>query len=221
MQRSRWRSAPNPPSSRPTESDYGQIKISSQDGLPFRVLTVNGDTPDLVDFNPDVDEPRNTYFMRWDIRDYNPTTCANLEGEPMPPWVAVETDHPECPIFDIYLRHRCTIGRPPVAPRTWLLSDRRILMGGVPAGEPYEFTVNMKWLRNAPPDDIARSVSAQSDNFTAELVDAVTKEDVVQLTIHVTPNSDHRGLIYDKIWIHGAKGSCDLLMVGTAQAPTV
>ncbi|MHC4948781.1 MAG: DUF1573 domain-containing protein [Planctomycetota bacterium] len=202
----------------PVES--GTVTVLAGDGRPFRVLGVNGEPAELMGLDPAADEPRTSYELRWDLSRYDPQLCTDADGNLIPTFLAVETDHPECGVFDIQVRHPCTQVRPPSDGRRWLLSERRILVGALAPGESREFSVKLVWLGHTKPNDTIRSVTSETDQLVAELVGVDRVADEIRVTVRVTATPDARGgLVYDNIRLHAARHSSPLLIVGRVTGP--
>src|SRR5207247_3577088 len=86
----------------------GVLTIISGDHQPFHILAVQGDPPPFLDFDPIKDSPRDHYQLKWDLSKYDPKTCADAQGRLMPGWIAIETDHHDCPVMDVEVHHECT-----------------------------------------------------------------------------------------------------------------
>ncbi|MBT8486452.1 MAG: DUF1573 domain-containing protein [Phycisphaerae bacterium] len=193
----------DPPYLSALEQSSGRYEVSSADGTPFRILGVNGERPAHADdFDPDRDDARNRYLLAWDVTGYDPTTCRDEQGRPMPKWWAIETDHPDAPVIDLRMRHQpCTALELPRAGRQWLIDTTRTLLGVMEPGSSREFSVEAKWLpraRVASAFAITR-VEAVSDDFTAELVDTIDGEASQTCRVRVTVDPDHRGLVYGDV----------------------
>ncbi|MCP3902474.1 MAG: DUF1573 domain-containing protein [Planctomycetes bacterium] len=183
----------------------GTLSVGALDRNPFRLLSMNGGPVPYADgFDPERDEPRFAYKIAWDLRDYDPTTCLNPQGERVPVWIVLETDHPEAPIVDVRVRHLCTRIQPPTGGRMWVLSKLREVVDELEPGASAEFDVDMKWLRSAKPTDTIRAVRSESpDQFAATIVRTKREEDRITATVRVTIVPSHRGLIYGDIRFYG------------------
>lgn len=184
---------------------YGIVKLKAVDGRPFRILSSHGTTP-IYAFAYDAakDEPRSEYTMVWNLDGYDPETCLNAAGEPMPLWWVIETDHPGAPLVDLRVRQfPCTGLDGPNAIRRWYLSKNHAMLGRMPAGASAEFEVEMKWLRNSVVNDVIDRVSEDDDQFDAELVSVTRDGDQIIALIRVTLSENARGLVYGRMTIHG------------------
>lgn len=79
----------SPPTLQPNGSGEAQVTLTSSDGVPFRVMSVNGEEPIVVSRNP-AEGPK---ALSWTIV-YN-------VGRAWPYAVVVETDHPKAPVLDL------------------------------------------------------------------------------------------------------------------------
>jgi len=178
----------------------GVIKLSARDEQPFRILALNGGDVPFIDFDPATDEPRTSYEIRWDLRDYDETTCLDSQGNRMLDWWVVETDHPGAPLVDMRVRHLCTLPEMPtradIQGRHWFPSDFRIVLDEIKAGVPVEFELPIKWVPHAKPDDTIVSVMSKSEQFTAQLTDTWDEELITMCRILIVPDKDMRGLLY-------------------------
>ena len=198
----------------------GWFTVESVDDRPFRILGSNGTAPVYDAFDPEVDEPRTSYTVKWDLTPFDATTCQDVDGNPMPGWWVIETDHPECPIFDLTVRHECTV--PPQRPpdgRPWVLSQTRVPIGRLEPGEPAEFRVSLKWLGGAEPDDtVYNAFSETPEQFDAELVGVEQRGTLIEALIRVTPTDGYRGLVYGSLRVYSARHSAPLVVIGQVAA---
>ncbi len=199
---------------RAVEALIGTITIESVDGRPFSILAMHGEPPQFVGFIAAVDPPRNLYEVKWDLTRYSGTNCVDAAGNPMPWWWVVETDHPDCPVFDLQVRHQCTVPRRPVGGRKWVLSQRRIALGEIKAGESSEFTVALKWLPNARRDATIRDVVSESEHLGVQLLDVTRKHDLIECRVRVTVSAEHRGMLYGMLRFYSALHSSPLAVTG-------
>ncbi len=82
----------------------GHIVVESIDGRPFTISAANRQPPEYIGFDPATDEPRNGYVLQWDVSQYTQQT--------MPGWWMIETDHPDCPLVDVWVRHKWNMPEP-------------------------------------------------------------------------------------------------------------
>lgn len=195
----------------------GQFVVRSADGQPFRILAIDGREPNYVNFDPAVDSPRNTYQIAWDLSDVDDRRCVRADGTRLRRFWVVETDHPDCPVFDIQVRHLCTLPER-LGSRRWVVSPQRVLIGELRAGESTDVEVLMKWLPHSSHNEDVYTVLDQSDLVEVELLDFERArgdgdEDTVRL--RVTVSEDHpEGLIYVKSHLHTGANSAPLLILG-------
>ncbi len=194
----------------------GVINLQSRDEQPFRILTLNGGEVPFVDFDPATDEPRSSYEIRWDLRDFDETTCLDAQGNRMLDWWVVETDHPGAPIVDIRVRHICTLPEMPsradLPGRHWFPGEFRMVLDEIKAGEPMEFELPLKWVPHATPDDTIVNVVSESEQFAVQLTDTWDEELLTMCRIRITPDEKLRGLLY---------GNCRLYSTQPGHSATV
>lgn len=198
---------------RAVEALTGTITIESVDGRPFSILATHGEPPQFVGFIANVDPPRNRYFLKWDLTRYG-TNCVDAQGNPMPWWWVVETDHPDCRVFDLQVRHQCTFPRRPDDGRKWVLSQRRIALGEIKAGESSEFTVALRWLRRREPDATIRRIVSESEYLAVQLLDVTRNNDLIECRVRVTVSAEHRGMLYGTLRFYSALHNAPLVVTG-------
>jgi hypothetical protein len=74
----------------------GFFEVLSTDGKPFTVTAVAGGPARTADGSPQ--KPAQRQVVTYDF----------TAGGSVPPFLIVETDHPECPVFDLRVRHETT-----------------------------------------------------------------------------------------------------------------
>lgn len=100
----------------------GLVKLDSVDKKPFRVLAINGEEPDFLGDLKAATESRTQFSVRYD--------WGNANGEMIPRWMIVETDHPDARMFSVraridgatILQHRSK----------WFVIEERVLLGSFP-----------------------------------------------------------------------------------------
>ena len=163
----------------------GQLVIESLDGLPFNILATDRQPPRFIGFDPELDEPRNSYVIEWDLTQYTEDT--------LPHWWLVETDHPDCPILDLWVRHIATMDHP--GGRRWRIEDRRVSLGEIQSGQPVDLSVTILRLAG----DTIHLVRSLSEDFDAELLKVERNGQDAKCTVRITPNPRFQGLLYSRI----------------------
>jgi hypothetical protein len=193
----------------------GELELSSIDDKPFRVLSVHGETPQFVGFDP-ADPPATSYTVQWDLSRFDLKDCTDAEGNRLPVVLAIETDHPDAPIVDLLVRHACTRSGGRTA---WRPGDAALIVGRVAAGEPLELTIEAKWLRSSGrTTDEIESVSSASDQLVlAELVDVERRGLLSLCKVRVIPAPGTNGLLYAPITLSSSRASNDVVIVGSVR----
>jgi hypothetical protein len=194
----------------------GEFDVLSNDQKAFTILAVDGKPPQYLNFDPKTDSPRNIYRLKWDFSGYDPATCRDKEGNRLPGWIAIETDHPNCPIFDIEVRHECN-RRHIERTDTWIVQEKRVLVGAMKAGEPSELEVVTKWLPRAVSDDVPKTAVSESPDFTVDLTSVNRIEDGAICRLRVTPKADHKGLLYGNVRLYSNQQSSAFTVIGTVR----
>ncbi len=170
-----------------TGETAGHVVVESVDGRTFNVLAANGKPPKFVGFEPGLDEPRSSYVLQWDL-------TQEVADDDLPAWWVIETDHPESPLLDTWVRHRSTINLPPRG-RQWRVPDLRLLLGLLKPGEATELAVDVKSLAGKS----VYGVRPLSSNLEAELVTFTPRGSDGECTVRVTPRPGVTGLFYGQI----------------------
>ena len=187
----------------------GRTRVDSVDGRPFRILSTNGETPTYVDgFNPQTDQPRNTYQLKWTIP---ARTVENCQG--MRLWWVIETDHPDCPILPMRVRHECTGMKadPNWQQRTWRFKVHMVQLGALQVGQPIEVDVDIHNEKNVR----IHAVESRSSTADAELVSSTPGEgDITTCRVRFTPHRGSQGMLYAMVLFRSDTGSKDIAFIG-------
>lgn len=130
----------------------GHVAVESLDGRPFNIFSAYGTAPRYLDFDADIDEPRNRYVLEWDL--------TGVPDEAIPRWWIIETDHPDCPVLDCFVRHPVTLqtGR-----ASWYIVERRVNLGWIEPGSMVRVTATLANIQPSESIQVARSLSSQFD----------------------------------------------------------
>jgi hypothetical protein len=109
----------------------GTVKLKSTDGKPFLVRAVQGQPPVVESFDPAKDAPRTEYLVAYDLTRF----------PKVPPYLVIETDHPEARLVDLRVRHATTHIKPVLS-----LAEFRASAGAVKAGAVVPLDIEIKNL---------------------------------------------------------------------------
>ena len=194
--------------------DVAEYSVESLDSRVFSILAIQGEKPDFVNFDPESQEPRNNYTLKWDFSEYDESSCVSDAGIRMPPYLVIETDHPDCPILDVNIRHSCTRMELPVQGQNWVLSERRAMIGSLKPGASAKFSIYLKWLFGKSPDDEIIDVTSPTSLISAELVGMTYEGDKMTYEVQVTPDRNYRGLIYAPLVFRSNRNQASFLIIG-------
>jgi hypothetical protein len=189
----------------------GQLRVESMDGRPFRILSAFGRPPAHADgFDPGRDEPRTAYTLRWNIEypDPDEADCSRARY-----WWVIETDHPECPVLPVEIRHDCTgahrLRR--ARPQGWFFSEYLVNLGASRGGDPREVDVELQKLRDRKTLRVI-SVESLTSDATAELIEVTDTADseFTNCRVRFTPRRDFEGLLYADVMFHTEAGDQDV-----------
>lgn len=184
----------------------GEITVSSIDGKPFRILASHGRPPEFVGFDPDHDEPRNRYTIRWDL---------GIFGDGVIPWFwVIETDRPDAPVVDARIQHSSTV--PTRQPgRPWQPLDQRILVGEVYADVPFEISTAVEYGGGRAPDPSRAGVVSESPDMTARLLEVQVDGEFLRYRVEITPGFHVQpGLLYGTIAVSAGGFDSAVAIIG-------
>ena len=162
----------------------GRVVVESIDGSPFSICGFHGATPTFLGFDPAADAPRSKYVLAYDL---------DTIAEPYPRYLVIETDHPEAPIVDIYLRHESTL--PTINSNMRMSGGYRFPLGRIAAGETADIEIPFKSLARP----LSTVISAHPD-VRADLIGTRNEETadgiITYALVRVTPDPDFSGMLY-------------------------
>lgn len=169
--------------------DSGLIVVESLDGKPFTILSANGVEPIYESFDPDFDEPQSSYKLVWDISQY--------ENVNPPKYWIIETDNPNCPVVDVWVRHEANV---PVTAGLWRVRTQHVVVGGIKPGESAEFEVDIHNRTGVP--CTTHLVRSLSKNFKAKVVSfspigKIPPDSTIK--VRITPTPGYEGLLNGRI----------------------
>ena len=187
------------------QGQIGTVEVSSLDNKPFRILRAHGLAPQFVNFDPATDEPRTQYTLKWDM--------SQFDGQRVPWFWVIETDHPEAPIVDVRVRHDSTRPIPPDG-RPWQPKDQRVLIDLVRNGESVEIITKHEYAGNRTPMPQTARVQNLSAILDVELVGIEQKGQLLEFRVRVTPKNAPLGLLYVHISVGSAGYTVPLRIIG-------
>lgn len=192
-------------------NDSGLIVVEALDGKPFTILSANGVEPIYESFDPDFDEPQTSYKLVWDIAQYK-----NVN---LPKYWIIETDNPNCPVVDVWVRHEANL--PPRNQNVWRARTQHVVVGGIRPGKSAVFEVDIQNRNNrANKIDLVRSLSK---NFSAKLVSYIPigkSPPDSTISVRITPTPGYQGLLNGKIRIMLGSQWQDIIILGKAMKKT-
>lgn len=191
----------------------GTVTIRSQDGQPFRVISSNEAAPVYADgFNPASDKPRSAYTIQWAL-DY-PTDEADCGRQRI--WWPVETDHPDCGIVPLRIRHECTgvLMDPDWKQRNWIFLEYIVNLDRIKAGKTIELEVALRNWDGIP----VYAVESLSPDATAELVSTADPPgETTTCKVRFTPRAGYKGLLYAMVNFKSDTGDMDIPFIAQVE----
>lgn len=193
----------------------GTLRVESLDGRPFRILSTFGHDPIYADdFDPGLHEPRSDYALQWYVDFPTEEDCDKARL-----WWIVETDHPDCPILPVTIRHDCTGFRRDAGhlDRRWIFVEYLANLGAVTAGETVEVDVGLLKFRKRKTVQIT-SVESLDPNATAELIETIdTPGKFATCRVRFTPKAGYEGLLYAMVFFDSDVGGKDIAFVAKVE----
>jgi hypothetical protein len=153
----------------------GVAVVSSVDGKPFMVRSVQNEPPRLVAGQGDA--PRASWQIEYEL--------PSAPCDRVPAYLIVETDRADARLIDARVRHTCTVINPGID-----IAEFRSNAGVMAPGAGSEFELEIKKLgRNR-----VGSVQALDPRFKASLVSQQSDGSSVMVTIRIEPGPDVRGV---------------------------
>ena len=184
----------------------GRIKLRSFNGAPFRVVSSNQRPPVFADgYDPSIDAPRNAYTVQWRL-DY-PTSTDDCDRQRI--WWVIETDHADCPVLPLRIRHECTglLIDPDWEKRNWIFREYMVNVGAVKAGTSIEVEVALRNWDSVP----VHTVESLSPDATAELLSTADPEgELTTCRVRFTPRKGFEGLLYAPVNFRSDRGDMDM-----------
>ncbi|MGA1017154.1 MAG: DUF1573 domain-containing protein [Phycisphaerales bacterium] len=191
----------------------GSVTLSAIDGRPFRVISAGGKEP--VFAGPAPTGPQAVQRLAWNV--------AGISCERMPLWWIVITDHPDCPVVPLRIRHDCTGSKADMGryARYWIPKDQLVNLGRVRVGSPTTAELQLDHYnprgrgRIVRPDfREVRRVEVDAPELEIELLAArPVAEDAVVLSFAVTPRAGTAGPIATTMRITTATGTGEVPLV--------
>ena len=219
----------DPPYMLAHENQFGGVVIRSVDEKPFRILSAGGENPVYADgFRPG-SAPRNSYTIYWNMSAYDVSSCKDADGNTMPWYWIVETDHPDTPLVPVQVRHQpCTVRElPRRGDREWFLSRVMHFAGPIGEATTFDYQVRFQWLpKSVVSDRPSRVTSDSPELFDAELVSSKRIEgddEEIEMTIRITMKPGTRGIFQGFARVHGERPghSEKMVVIGRVGSPEV
>ncbi len=183
------------------QNRQGRIVIESLDGQPFSICSFHGMEPQYLGFDPVNDAPRAKYVLTYDLDRFS---------EPYPRYLIVETDRPDVPVVDVYLRHESTL---PQLNRSMMISGGfRFPLGRMTPGQPVELEVPFKSMTGS-----LSTAFSGLPGVEVSLMGTRTQETddgiITYALLRVTPSEDFRGVLFAPVEILGSTGASAVIKV--------
>jgi hypothetical protein len=176
------------------QNRQGRIIVEAIDDQPFSICSFHGDSPTYLGFDPASDEPRSKYVLTYDL---------DAIAEPYPRYLVIETDRPDVPVVDVYLRHESTL--PKINRRLMMSGGYRFPIGRIEQGQSTEIEIPF----NSPASPISTMISLLP-GVRVDLMgtrDEETADGIItNALVKITPAADFKGVLYAPLEAMSATG---------------
>ena len=179
----------------------GFFELLSTDGKPFLVRSVDGKPPVTADGVPM--KPASRQVIRYDL------TKPGLR-QTVPPFLIVETDHPNCPVLDLRVRHESTRITPLLN-----LAEFRTNVGVLRNGGATEFQIEVKHAGQTRVTGVATS----RKDIVAALGEQKSDGDSLLVKVKLLPTSMPNGPVLFTCTLEAPGKNTDLWIYGTVRDP--
>ncbi|MBC04431.1 MAG: hypothetical protein CMJ34_14190 [Phycisphaerae bacterium] len=181
----------------------GRIQLDSTDGRPFRVLSVNGETPMFLQ---GTGQPATTQSIAYDLSGRTSAT--------MPKWMLIETDHPDAPMVEMRVRHMAS--RLPHQFQNYKVKvqfDGYIAnVGRISPGSTAEFSVELKQFKRRT----LSGLRSGNPDFVVNLLQRKDGDgDRVRITGSITPKPGFNGPFICPVQFNTPEGAETMYVIGT------
>ncbi|MDG2022434.1 MAG: DUF1573 domain-containing protein [Phycisphaerales bacterium] len=186
----------------------GNVALTSTDGRPFKVRSVNGAAPDLITPN----EPLTNHVIRYDLTADTAEAQRTGAVDAFPKWMLFETDHPDASVIELRIRH--PFSRLPHQTRPVALQfDGYIAnVGTLAPGGNATFNIELKQFAGKR----VNAAISENANFRTDLLEQVEGDgDRVRVKIAVTPLTGQTGVFMVPVRMDTTAGSEVMYVVGT------
>ncbi len=168
----------------------GVVKVRSQDGKPFRILSAGGSAPVYQGFDPATDQPKAAYDLKWNV--------AGMEKLPL--WWVVVTDRPEARLLPLRVRNENTGAKADMGrfDRQWFVKESIVFIGSLDVAKPVEHTIEVEYY-NPPSKDptkartklpnwaALKSVRSADPSLAIEVLESkVVGDTILEVKVRVT-----------------------------------
>lgn len=182
----------------------GRIKLSSLDGRPFRVLSVDGREPELTDEDGEAIDASTRVEEAYVTYDYEGVAVEDLSR-----WFIIETDHPEATELPLRVIHQSlyqSSGR-----ETWNLVTDRVILGRMKPGDEAVKEIRLNAVASA--EDVT-GVAVDDEAIDAEILEKRVEGREVVLKVRFVATGAKTGLIKTRLGIEaeGQEQEADVIV---------
>jgi len=186
-------------------SKSGKVKLTSLDGQPFRVVSVDGRTPELTDLEGEKLDPEARVTEAYVAFDYTGVADAELDR-----WFVIETDHPEARELPLRVLHQSLYQVSNNRP-TWNLATERLVLGRMQPGDESVREVRLKAVGS--PEDVT-DLSVDHEAIDAEIVSREVESGELVLGVRFVATGAATGLIKARLSVtaEGQEQEADVIV---------
>lgn len=193
----------------PDQRRIGLVRLESATGSAFDVLSADGRPPEFADgFDPERDDPRTTYTIRWDLSRY--------EAERIPPFFVIETSDESSPLIDLPVEN-LEWERPRML-RPWQFADLRAMLGRLDPATDKDIVVTMAPF-TTPAIDAIENVWVDPPIADVRVMGTEGTPTGLKVRLRVTPRDDLRGPLFAEVRIAATGHQESFWLIGRIAEP--
>ena len=178
----------------PVSRTASRVQISATDSQPFRVLSSGGQPPIGVPGGGDPAIPSTEHMVMIDIGDHDKETLLDPEGNKLPPFWLIETDHPDAPVVEIRVLHKENSPHRREKDREWVFVENRVVVDSVKPGKAARFELPIIWnALEGQRSQLIIAAESQSPDFEASLVGMEKFGRKTKAIVEIRPTADVSG----------------------------
>lgn len=196
-----------------------RVQLQSPTNTPFRILRIDGRPVEEFPggsrmLNP---VPQHSFIFD-DFSEYDAVTGLSADGDMLPFFRLIETDHPGAAVVEIPVDHPARIAQlERRGQRPWMFVENRVVVPAVEPGGVAIFELPVKVIGSANGERVVAVTSESPELFEAELLSVRNEGREWRVRFKIVPLQRHDGAFLGKVRLHSSKFSAPLPIIGAVQ----